>query len=652
MRLASVLRLALPVTLAAALAAACSSGSGKAGSTGIGGGGVGGDAGSDAPAAVTLRIDPDMSTVVATLGSTPAPVTFRAYARVGGGAEQEVSHQATWSVGPTIGTVVDGAVTFTGNGGTTSVTATYQGASAASPLAVKLTGDVYGPGADMSTKAAFDGATPDATPMTAPSLEYPEDGVVLPANLPPIEAQWSQGASDNTAYRIHVTSPGILDLYFYTTARELLFPAAAWKSVGLTAPDVAAQMSVDALGAGNALRAGAPRTFTVSGDTIDDSAIYVWQSSTGTFRVIDVIAGTEIALPTDEPALGAGQPCSGCHRISRDGKRFAYTYNGGNFEFGSLAYDDKKAVFTSKIAPQTAFRATYAAFNPSESTQVPAMLLTVPDNVPQNTPGTVRVQLVDPDTGKQIPSNIAQALAMIDPAVGQATSMPDWAPDGSFVVFAAYDSGKNYVRLLGDDIVAASIVEVPVAYDKTTGFTFGQPKTLVQATGAAAIPDTGQNNFLPTVSPDGTAVAFTRSAGWWSLKLQTSPLNLSGQIALVRRSDGQVFELSKGSNGSGTTLSSTWPQWAPSLGSRYAWLAYASERPYGHRMTAQNPVGCGGMVQGQKLCKHLWVTAIDRSKLAAGTDDPSAAPFWIPAQTLGAQYVSPQWTKAVIKPAQ
>jgi hypothetical protein len=57
-------------------------------------------------------------------------------------------------------------------------------------------------------------------------------------------------------------------------------------------------------------------------------------------------------------------------------------------------------------------------------------------------------------------------------------------------------------------------------------------------------------------------------------------------------------------------------------------------------------------VQGQKLCKHLWVTAIDLAKLASGTDDPSLPPFWIPAQTLGAQYVSPQWTKAVIKPPQ
>ena len=51
-------------------------------------------------------------------------------------------------------------------------------------------------------------------------------------------------------------------------------------------------------------------------------------------------------------------------------------------------------------------------------------------------------------------------------------------------------------------------------------------------------------------------------------------------------------------------------------------------------------------------CKHLWITAIDRDKLAKGTVDPSAAPFFIPGQTLAAQYVSPQWTKAVIAPPQ
>lgn len=642
-----MLHVAFGSSLAAALFAACGGGGGGEGGTTTTGTGGGHDA-----ATTTLRIEPDQASATVTIGAAPGTVTFRAYAGAGEGAEQDVTEQVAWDASAKLAAVVSGAATLTGLGGTGVVTATLNGASAQAALTVKLVGDVFLAGTDASTKASFDAASADPDPSAAPALEYPEDGVVLPGNLPPIEAQWTQ-AADNALYRVRLTSPPILDLAFYTTSRELLFPADAWAVVAKTSADLPAGLAVDGLGGGK-LRAGAPRSITISADAIDDSAIYVWQSSTGTFRVLDISAGTDSPFPSDAPALASGQPCSGCHRISRDGKRFAYSYNGSNFQFGTLRYDEQKALFTSSLAPSSGFRATYAAFNPNEATQVPAMLLTRPDLVPQNTAGTVRIEVVDPDTGTQVPSDIAQAIAAIDPAVGHATSMPDWSPDGSFVVFAAYDSDKNHVRLLGDDIVAASIVEVPVSYDSAGGFDFGAPKTLVQAPADAAVdPDTGQNNLLPSISPDGSAVAFTRAAGWWSIKTQQSLLNLSGQIAVVRRQDGHVFELSKGSNGPGTTLSSTWPQWAPSMGNRYAWLAYAAERPYGHRLTASSPENAQcGFVQGQKLCKHLWVTAIDRQKLASGSEDPSAAPFFVPGQTIAAQYVSPQWTKAVIKPPQ
>ncbi|APR84333.1 tolB protein precursor [Minicystis rosea] len=652
MRLRAVSNLALVVTLAASIVAACSS-SGETGSTGTTSGGGVDAGGGGAPATLKLRIEPDIASASVTLGSTPGSVTFTAFASTtNDGIEQDVTADVDWITAAKIATISGGVAKLTGNGGKTTVTATYKGVNATAALTVQVKGDVFLPGTDATTKSGFDAATADPDPTAAPALEYPEDGVVLPGNLPPIEAQWSQVA-DNGIYRVRVSSPEILDVAFYTPARELSFPADAWAVIGQTTADTPTSVTVEGLGGGK-IRASAPRAMTIASDAIDDSAIYVWQSSTGSFRVLDIIKGTDVPLPNDNPVLSPGQPCSGCHRISRDGKRFAYTYNGGNFEFGTLVYDEKKGLYASKIAPNPGFRATYATFNPKEDSQVPAMLLTVPDNVPQNTPGTVRLQVIDPDTGTQLPSNLAEQIAAIDPAVGHATSMPDWSPDGTFVVFAAYDSDKNYVRLLGDDIVASSIVEMPVSWDKDKGFTFGTPKTLVQAPAEAAMnPDVGQNNLLPTISPDGTAVAFTRAAGWWSIKTQVSQLNLSGQIAVVRRKDNQVLELVKGSNGGGTTLSSTWPQWAPSAGKRYAWLAYAAERPYGHRLTLASPENAQcGFVQGQKMCKHLWVTAIDLQKLGSGTEDPSAAPFFIPGQTIAAQYVSPQWTKAIIKPPQ
>jgi hypothetical protein len=44
------------------------------------------------------------------------------------------------------------------------------------------------------------------------------------------------------------------------------------------------------------------------------------------------------------------------------------------------------------------------------------------------------------------------------------------------------------------------------------------------------------------------------------------------------------------------------------------------------------------------------VASIDLEKMKSGSGDPSFAPFWIPGQSLHAQYVSPQWTKALLTP--
>ena len=648
--LASLLVIGL-VLSAAVAACSGSGGAGPSGTSGSGSGGEGPDAGPDAPTAIVLRIEPKAASATVILGVAPAPLAFKAFSKDADGVETDVTNQAEWSADPKIASASpDGTAALSGLGGKGLIIATWMGVDATAAISVKLTGDVFAGGADPTTKQGFDAAVVDPDPAAAPAFEYPGDGVVLPGNLPPIEAQWSQVA-DNSAYRVRLTAPEILDVAFYTSARELLFAVDAWTAIATTAADVTMSLSVDGLGGGK-VRTSAPRALTIAADTIDDSAIYVWQSSSGSFRVLDIIKGTDTPFPNDSPALQAGQPCSGCHRISRDGKRFSYTFNGGNFEFGALAYDAKLGLFTSKITPTVGVRGTYATFNPLESSTTPAMLVTLPDDVPQNTPGTVHLDVVDPETNKVIDSNLAAAIAAIDPAVGHATLMPDWSPSGDSVVFSAYDSGKNYVRLLGDDVVLASIVELPVTYSATTNsFNFGAPKVLVKT--GDVDPDSGENNVLPAISPDGSAVAFTRAAGWWSIKTQVSQINLSGQISVVRRSDGTVFVLQGASNDPGTTWSNTWPQWAPSVGKRWLWLAYGSERPYGHRLTPASPENAQcGFVQGQKQCKHLWITAIDREKLAAGTVDPSAAPFFIPGQTLAAQYVSPQWTKAVIAPPQ
>ncbi|CAN5387120.1 hypothetical protein BH09MYX1_BH09MYX1_28620 [soil metagenome] len=603
----------------------------------------GGDAAIDVAANFTLRVEPPDGKATGTIGLAPPTLSFKAV-KTESGADVDVTDQVTWSIAdPTFASInAKGVVTFVGRGGESAVTAILGSVKGSAKATLVLSGDLYLSGTDAKTKQAFEGATLDAT--ASPVLEYPESGTVLPANLPPIEFQWSQ--TDGVAFRAHLTGK-YLDMWIYTTAVDWTPDKDVWSVVRSSTtdqPDAGTSWTVESLSATKVKRASTARTFNTAIDSIDDSAIYVWQSSTGSFRVIDVGAGKEFALPNDSPQLAPNQPCSGCHRISRDGKRFAFTY--GDFNFGSLTFDANAKTYKQKITPSPSFRATYAAFDPMEAARVPAMLVTVPDAVPQNTAGTVRLELRDPETNAVIPSNLAAALAQLDATTpGRATSMPDWSPDGSFIVFAAYSSDKNYVRLLGDDIVNASIVEMPVSFSGGT-YTFGAPKVLVAAS-TAADGDTGSNFFLPTVSPDGTAVAYSRSNGWWSIKTQQSLLNLSGQISVVRRSDNQAFVLANGSPGVG--VSNTWPQWAPTVGARYSWLAYGSERPYGHELTLANK-SCGALVQGQQSCKQLWVMAVDTAKLKSGIVDPSFAPFWIPGQSVHAQYVSPQWTKAVVSP--
>jgi hypothetical protein len=606
------------------------------------------DSGSDSASAYTLRIEPKSTSATVTKGQPPPSVAFRAFAKhATSGNEQEVTTDASWSLSMTsLGSFNSpGTLALSEAGGTATITATWSGASATSDLTVKLTGDVFGPGTDVSTKAGFDSATVDPNPANAPLLEYPEDGAVLPGNLPAIEAQWTQ-AADNSVYRVRVRSGAVLDLSFYTAARELEFPSSDWKAISAASPDQDVELVVEGLGSGM-LRASAPRTIVPSADQIDESVIYVWLSSKGSFAVLDVINQLESALPTNSPALAPGQPCSGCHRVSRDGKRFSYSFSGSNFQIGTLVYDDASKSFSEKIAPAAGVRGTYAAFNPLESTTRPAMLLSVPDDVAQNTAGNVALRVVDPDDNQTLPSDIDQMIAALPSATGQHTLMPDWSASGDFVVFTAYPGSQHFVREVGDDVTLGSIVQASVSYDAATqSFKFGAPEVLVQT--PSSDPDSGENNLLPAISPDGAAVAFTRTDGWWSLKTQISLLNLTGRISLVRRSDGTVFELAGGTNGPAKDWSSTWPQWAPSIGSRYLWLAYASERPYGHRLTSASPENQScTLVQGQKQCKHLWIMAIDKQALASGSVDPSRAPFWVPGQVLAQQYVSPFWTKAV-----
>ncbi len=612
-------------------------------------------------ASVVLRVEPPDVSIVATLGGGSTTAAFKVFAR-GAGAPAETDVTATASVtlsDPTLASVTaPGTVGNATRGGTSTLYASAQGGTASATVHTKLTGEIVPAGFDPGTKGSFGTAPIDPAPPNAPKIEYPLDGVIVPSNIPPMQVQWTPGG-DSKAYRVHLTAADVLDVYVYSVTREAIADVVPWASI---VSSVAGKtMAVVVEGVGASLHLSPPVHVKVATDRIDDSAIYYWESSSGSMHVLDVGAGKNAVLPVTGSAFAPGSPsqCVACHSVSRDGTRFSYTT--GGFALGTLKAAADKKSFAAAIEPGTKVPAgskwTYAAFNPSEATTGAAVLVTKADvTAAQNAAGNVRLALLDPDTGAELGSNLAAWLSAFPAGLGRDLLQPDWSP-GGFVVFASYDSEmanpdgasplpKAYVRDLGDDAVASSIVEASIAWDSAKGtYTLGAPKVLTPSKLGASL-DVTETNVLPQIAPDDSLVAFTRSTGWWPIRLQSDVINGSGRIVVVRRSDGVTTELA---NASGPADSnSTWPQWAPTVGSEYLWLAFSSERPYGHIMAPGVALPPACLPQGRSLCKNMWIAAVDKQKAKSGTLDPSAPPFWLPGQTALASAVSPRWTKAVV----
>jgi hypothetical protein len=605
----------------------------------------------------TLRIEPAEILLTTTLDGTSTSATIKAF-------ENDKEVTASYTLGdPSIATIDGSTVGKAKHGGVTTITGRTPTASGDAVLKVKLIGDSFVAPADATTKAAFDGATLKADPTKAPAIEYPLDKAIVPRNVPPMEVQWS--ATDATQWRVHFQTKDTLDLVVYSKTREALLPSAAWSIVTESAAGEEVTITVDGLGP-SGLYASAPVTVKVARDRIDDTSIFYWESSSGSMKVLDFATGKLAPLPVTGSAWAPGDPtkCVACHTVSRDGTRFAYT--NGDISLGTLVANKEKTSFVASIEPGTTvntkdFRWSHGVFNPVEASTRAALLVTKADRVANNAAGHVRLALIDPETGVDIPSNLTEWLAAFPPGYPRDLLQPDWSNAG-VVVFNAYDTempnpdptgmpAKAYVRLLGDDSVGGSIMEATVSYDAASKkFTFGAPKYLVKAKVGASL-DVTESNTLPQISPDESLVAFARFDGWWPVKYQDpAVINITGRVLVVRRSDGAVIELA---NANGPPKSDvTQPQWAPTVGVDYAWLAFSAERPYGHRMNASipRPSSCFAGT-GMTLCKNMWITAIDRKKAAMGTADPSNIPFWMPGQTALASAVSPRWTKTAIKVA-
>src|SRR5262245_3116733 len=183
-------------------------GSGAVGSGGAGGAGNAGGAGGNVIAGLeSLSISPVKATLMATPGGPPQTQQYSVTGMVGGQA-RDLTSQVTYLSSP-VGVVTistGGLATATGtSGGVVTITAASRGKTATATLTViytfsgadpQMTGSVP---ANAST--LFPGAANDAS--RAPSLVYPNDGVLFPPNVTGVEIHFTPGAN-NTLFEVSV----------------------------------------------------------------------------------------------------------------------------------------------------------------------------------------------------------------------------------------------------------------------------------------------------------------------------------------------------------------------------------------------------------------------------------------------------------------
>lgn len=601
----------IPVALL--LLTACDCGSGPGG----GGDGDGGVVLDDdvtgiriSPEAVTLTIDGvtsgQQAFTVETIAPTPEDVTA--------GATFELSDRMVGRM--------DGATFISGlAGGETMVTARVGSfsASAVVTVVVEQVIEVQPPGTPMlpsNPGDVFSGTTDDAG--RAPTLVYPNDGVIFPPNLGRVEIHFLPG-DGNDLFEIRFAANG-LDVLVYTRCESL-----GRGCLYTTSPDVWTLLS-------NTARGVAPIEITVRGtsegdDTSGTSAtfamniapvdviggIYYWTTSNGT-SIMRVDFGDPDQTPERfYPFSGGG--CYGCHAVSRNGRRMTLSQNGQNDGRFTVIDVEARAELTPISDDR---REQFQSWNP-DSNQFAAIY---GDGNPPDT----NIRIRDGNNGDVIESI----------PLGHEPTHPDWSPRGDRIAYTKVTrhqtsqrpgrGGISYVEALNGGGWSAPIDLVPEA----DGFNRYYP---------AYAPDAQFLVYCESICPNGEIYDGSCDADADEIaKLWAVPADGGTPIRLDRVNAPGVRD--EGNE----DLSNTFPKWAPFVDAknrdgsgRLMWFTFSSRRQYGLR----SPSGSNQL---------LWMTALDPDAILAG-EDGSYPAFALPFQDLDTSNHIAQWTTRIVPPS-
>jgi hypothetical protein len=589
------------------------------------------DAGSgDAiPDLQSLRITP--SSDEATFDGTALddrPV-FHAMGRLPAG-EQDFSDRVEWSLSrPLLGSIAGGRFESAGVGGTTEVVARAGEFSATAQLRVRLD-VVRNRGLDADIVAAFD-SDPARDRTAALQISYPSTDTVVPSNLTHLHYQW-RAPAELDSFELRIESSNA-QLRYYTTDRAWLDDVESSKFFAPSHPGDSLRIRVRALSSKtpDVVYGSDEVTVRIADLSLPGDVLY-WSSTAQGIKRGNLSADHATRVVTD-PSGATAATCTGCHALSRDGKRLAVADGMDRLALFAMP-DGTPQTFEEPAPPNPPMPPTTKG--PKAMMPAPAMPMdpapamptmpmpamppmaaepAPPPGMKPRPPGDYGWSSFNPD-GSQLAYAAKGKLHIIDANTGvelpkvhlppeTSVTQPDWSPDAKSIAVALTmgkaPKGNKLIR-------GSSIAQLKFLDDGM----LGEPEPLVMSTG----PD--DTLAFPTYSPDGRWIAFTHSSG-------SSKDNPTAQLWIVAADGGGApVPLERANRPFGAAAMSSpavanaMPTWTLGSDPKLTFLTFSSTRDY------------GDMLLGAQR-DQLWASAIDLEALATGSD-PSAAPFWLPFQ--------------------
>lgn len=565
------------------------------------------DAGPDGPPAplaglVAIAITPADATLDV-VGVVPARQAYTAEGTFDDGRTEEITAHVVFTVDdPMLGGFEGALFTSKLQPGETRVVARNGAVEGSTTLTLWYAQVRFTPGVREDAPDLFAAAQPGGD---APELLYPPDGTLIPPNLMLLDVQFRPGG-DNDLFEVRFKGD-TYELRLYagcdSSGCSVVPEPEIWQEISLTnAGRLPMQVSVRGLATSAPHTVGLSETRQVGiAQEPMNGGLYYWEATgDGVIKRYDF----GIPTPQGETYYSAAQAgtglCVGCHTMSAKGNRIAVGFDAPT-QVSTLQVLDvasRSKLFQLGTSP-VGGGSNFQAFSPDET------------EIITSNGGTMVLR--DAATGAPKDPNPLVALG----------TMPDYAPDGSAVVFAKpVNSPCALPTMCMPGINKGSIALLP--WD---GSAWGGEQVLVQQAGT-------ENNYYPAFSPDGKWVLYNFSAGSNSYDAGDA------RVRVVNVETGAVIDLTLANDFGGNS----WPKWSPFVqthrGGTIMWFTFSSRRPYGHQS-----VGCSG----GGTCAQVWMAAFDVEKALAGAEDPSYAAFRLPFQDIATGNHIAQWVPTVVR---